>query len=283
MKIKEIDDLYKLYNFFKKIYAPYLFTTTFEEWKESLLNDIDGEGRKLFTDTTIKGAYMNEGLVGFIQYGISKFGFDENGEISDKIHYQIIRNIYFDRNFSNAGKLLLNSALEEFNSKERIYAFFHYFGMSVYARHGKLFEKYDYIEELLKDNGFVIEHENVYYSLENISDAKKSVEVQWNEYREGNTQCAIFKIDDKWVGECEVHFVSNHNAYLRWIYIDENMQNKGIGSRCIQSLMHHLAEMGYVRLDTDTALVNEIEQNYYEKNGFKREGITRSYYLDYKI
>lgn len=109
---------------FGKLHIPYFFKTTYEEWKESLLNDIDGEGRKLFADTTLKGAYMNGELVGFIQYGISKFGFDENGEISDKIHYQIIRNIYFDRNFSNAGELLLNSALEEFNSKERIYAFF---------------------------------------------------------------------------------------------------------------------------------------------------------------
>lgn len=152
--------------------------------------------------------------------------------------------------------------------------------MSVYARHGKLFEKYDYIGELLRDHGFVIEHENVYYSLESISDAKKSIDVQWNEYREGNTQCALFIIDDKWVGECEVHFVSNDNVYLRWIYIDENMQNNGIGSRCIQSLMYHLAERGYVRLDTDTALLNEIAQKYYEKNGFKRQGLTRSYYLE---
>ena len=43
--------------------------------------------------------------------------------------------------------------------------------------------------------------------------------------------------------------------------------------------MYHLAERGYVRLDTDTALLNEIAQKYYEKNGFKRQGITRSYYL----
>ena len=50
--------------------------------------------------------------------------------------------------------------------------------MSVYGGHGKLYEKYDYIGEFL------------------------------NEYRVGNTQCGIFKIDNKWVGECEVHLVS---------------------------------------------------------------------------
>ena len=47
---------------------------------------------------------------------------------------------------------------------ERVCAFFHYFGMSCYARHGKLFEGFAPVHRLLLDSGFTVEHENVYYS-----------------------------------------------------------------------------------------------------------------------
>ena len=45
---------------------------------------------------------------------------------------------------------LLNEAVKGLNAKERVYAFFHYFGMTCFARHGKLFEKHAHIETLLK-------------------------------------------------------------------------------------------------------------------------------------
>lgn len=39
------------------------------------------------------------------------------------------------------------------------YSFYHYYGMKCNARHGKLFEKNFYIENLLKAFYFVKEHE----------------------------------------------------------------------------------------------------------------------------
>ena len=42
-----------------------------------------------------------------------------------------------------------------------------------------------------------------------------------------------------------------------------------------------LYDKGITRLDTDTALDNHRAQRYYEKNGFVREGITRSYFLKF--
>jgi ribosomal protein S18 acetylase RimI-like enzyme len=46
------------------------------------------------------------------------------------------------------------------------------------------------------------------------------------------------------------------------------------------ALKQFLYGKGIVRFDTDTALDNHTAQRYYEKNGFTREGITRSYYKD---
>ena len=59
---------------------------------------------------------------------------------------------------------ILNEAIKNFGKEETIYAFFHYFGMTCFARHGKLFETHNHIDSLLKENNFEIEHENVYYS-----------------------------------------------------------------------------------------------------------------------
>lgn len=52
------------------------------------------------------------------------------------------------------------------SSYQTIYAFYHYFGMTCFARHGKLYEKYTDIEELLMKHQFNREHENVYYSCQ---------------------------------------------------------------------------------------------------------------------
>ena len=56
-----------------------------------------------------------------------------------------------------------------------------------------------------------------------------------------------------------------------------------MGSKCMNRLKHALVQRGFCKLDTDTAVDNLIAQRYYEKNGFSREGITRSYYRDSKI
>ena len=62
-------------------------------------------------------------------------------EISFDISYNIIRNLYFDCDRADAGEKLLKEALDAFGTSEKVYAFFHYFGMTCFARHGKLCEK----------------------------------------------------------------------------------------------------------------------------------------------
>lgn len=283
MIIKDADNLNDIFDFHLKFESPYFFHVDFETWKESFANDIDGEGRTLFKDLAVKAIYDNTELAGFVQYGKTAFGFDSKGEISDKISYPVIRNLYFTENRPDVGELLLNEAIKNLKTDEKIYAFFHYFGMSCFARHGKLFEKHNHIGLILQKSGFEIEHENVYYSSALNDENSIFVTIDANNLSKGNHQFLGFKIDDNQVGGCEIHYIDNSTAYLRWIYINEDMVGNGIGTKCMSTLRHFLYEKGIKRFDTDTALNNTVAQRYYEKNKFTREGITRSYYKEQKI
>lgn len=277
LKITDTYNLNDIYEFQFSFQTPYFFKVDFEIWKKSFENDIDGEGRALFKELNVKAVYNNDELLGFIQYGKTAFGFDANGEISSEISYPVIRNLYFVKE-TEAGRLLLNEAMQSLGAEEQVYVFFHYFGMSCFARHGKLFENHSHIEALLKENDFEIEHENVYYSSFIKGNENSEVEIIANALTKGNQQYIDFKIDGNHIGGCEVHYLDENIAYLRWIYVNGDITGKGIGTKCMNRLKSFLYEKGIKRFDTDTAINNLVAQHYYEKNNFSREGITRSYY-----
>lgn len=281
-ELKKVVNTREIYDYMMNLPFPYKYEVGFDCWEKSYLYDVDGEGRTLFSGLTTVGAYFDNKLVGFIQYGRTAFGFDENGEISDTVFYSVIRNFYFDERQEEAGIQLLNEAFKAFsNTTSRIYAYFHYFGMSCYARHGKLFEKFGYIHSLLKQNGFVVEHENVFYS--SILDRAKctAIHVKWHDGTLGRQWYCDFILEKSIVGGCEIHFLEQENiAYLRWIFINEDLCGNGIGSECMSALKTDLFNRGIKKFDTDTALNNKVAQHFYEKNDFVKEGITRSYYVE---
>ena len=84
------------------------------------------------------------------------------------------------------------------------------------------------------------------------------------------------------MGGCEVHFVNSQIAYLRWIYVNGDIVGQGIGTKCMAALQNWLWQQGIRKFDTDTALQNLVAQHFYEKTGFVREGITRSFYRNEK-
>lgn len=278
LRITDSLNLKEIYGFQLGFRAPYFFDVDFEDWKNSFECDIDGEGRRLFKELVAKAVYDKDELLGFVQYGKTAFGFADNGDISSEISYSVIRNLYFKEDRADAGELLLKDAMENLGGEERVYAFFHYFGMTCFARHGKLFENNAHIDSLLKENGFEVEHENVYYS--SVLSESKSIDVNItaNDLTKGNQQYIDFKIDGNQVGGCEVHYLSDTTAYLRWIYVNGDIVGKGIGTKCMDALKSLLYEKGITRFDTDTALNNTVAQHYYKKNGFADEGLTRSYY-----
>jgi ribosomal protein S18 acetylase RimI-like enzyme len=279
--IQDITNLSQVYNYQMRFPAPFFFPTDFDSWKRSFLQDTDGEGRLLFRDLAAKAAFDGDAVVGFIQYGHTAFGFDDQGEISSAVSYPVIRCFYFDEGREDAGELLLQVAMAQFEGCCRVYAFFHYFGMGCFARHGKLFEGLPWIETLLRQNGFQVEHENVYYSATLTEQTDSAVRLREQGLTAGNQQTFDFLLEGRQVGGCEVHYVDLKGvAYLRWIYVNGELQSRGIGTKCMQALKAFLHEKGYVRLDTDTALNNAVAQRFYEKNGFARAGITRSFYRD---
>lgn len=278
LRIAEADSLEPLYHYQMGFHTPYFFSTDFSAWEKSFSEDVDGQGRHLFKELSVKAAYAEDTLVGFVQYGKTAFGFDDRGEISSDVSYCVIRNLYFDKSRPDAGSLLLEEALNTFAETETVYAFFHYFGMSCFARHGKLFEAHSHIAALLKEKGFETEHENVYYASALTGSEESAVKILPQSMTAADQQYMDFILSGKQVGGCEVHFVSRQVAYLRWIYVNGDLTGKGIGTACMHALRQWLSQKGIARLDTDTALLNLTAQHYYEKNGFIREGITRSFY-----
>ena len=279
-ELKDTVNPREIYDYMMKLTFPYKYEVEYHIWEKSYLYDVDGEGRVLFSDLTTIGAYFGSELIGFIQYGKTAFGFDNNGEVSDKIFYSVIRNFYFDESQKEAGMKLLNEAVKALsNTADRIYAFFHYFGMSCYARHGKLFEGFGHIHNILEQNGFTIEHENVFYSSTLSSVEPTAISLKWHEKTKGRQQYCDFILEKDIVGGCEIHILEQEGiAYLRWIYINENICWKGIGSESMSALKYDLFNRGIIKFDTDTALTNKAAQHFYEKNNFVKEGITRSYY-----
>lgn len=256
--------------------APYHFPMTEADWSDSMYHDVDSDGRVLFSQLFTEATPH-----GLIQYGHTAFGFDEQGALSDQIHHPVIRVLAFDAAQPQEGEALLQKALAFFGNTGRIHAFFHYFGMSVCARHGKLHQHDAHVEKLLLDHGFTVEHENVYYArtLSGNESCEKQLTLLWKARSGGDCREFAAVWEGQEIGWGQVHFLPQGDiAYLRWIYIDEKRQHQGFGTAIMQTLFRELYKMGIRRFDTDTALDNLSAQGYYEKTGFENCGITRSYY-----
>lgn len=264
--------------------APYHFHMLEEHWYSSMCEDVDSDGRQLFDHLTAhysRTAPNKQGqLNGAIIYGKTAFGFDESGEHSSNIHYNVIRDISFSPDEPEIGQKLLDQAVNDLGNNERIYAFFHYFGMSACARHGKLHESQTHVHDLLLQNGFTVEHENVYYARVLSPSAPESdISLVWKEMNAGSCREFAASIGGQEVCWGQVHFLPQGDiAYLRWIFTAENRQHQGIGTKVMSALFSALYSMGIHRFDTDTALDNIAAQRYYEKCGFINKGVTRSYY-----
>lgn len=92
------------FRYMERLDFPFQYHPDFARWEASFLRDVDGEGRVLFSDLTTAGAYADGALIGFIQYGRTAFGFDGSGAVSDRVHYPVIRQLWFDRGREDAGR-----------------------------------------------------------------------------------------------------------------------------------------------------------------------------------
>lgn len=90
-------------------YAPFHFPTDETVWTQSMFEDTDSDCRVLFT-----ALHTEETAHAMVQYGCTAFGLDENGNISEYIHYPVIRDLAFAPEHAEEGEALLKKAMEYF-------------------------------------------------------------------------------------------------------------------------------------------------------------------------
>jgi len=266
--------------------VPYFFAVSPKRWENCLLDDeLDGE--KLFANLETLLAIEKGQVLGFAQYGRPNYAWDSSGQRYGNPHIGVIRHFYFEKARVDVAEAMLARASAYLRRFPQGHAFYHILGMSCNAHYGKLHTSLEYIDEFLQKNGFQIEHENVYYSLE--MTATETVAAQ--ELKLVTCPSPLAGIRDyethlrgESIGRLQVRFLeelsggyTSDTVYLTWIGIEESCRGLGWGTRTLQLLVAELRGKGYRYLHTDTASTNHIAQRFYERFGFQDRGRTRSY------
>lgn len=292
MQINEVkkDNVGTLFDYWIEIgeNIPYFYNTTYQSFKKSLFDDTF-EGVTIFQNNKVFISKENDQVKGFIQYGVPTFHFTKSGKVTKDINIGVIRNLYYEKMRTDVGKRLLDLSLKSFerNNIREIYAFYHAMGMSCNGNHGKLHEKFDYVGSLLYEEGFKIEHENIYY----ICDMKEkeleypnNSQIGIDEIYDNKQRFILYGENNNTLGSAEIRYIDNLTGlrenniiYLVWIGIDKNIKGKGLGTEFLNHIIHYCVAKGYRYLHTDTALNNITAQKFYIRNGFVNNGITRSY------
>lgn len=281
----QLQDERKLFQFYDSIrrQIPYWFDVSYETWYESMFQDTDYESADFFHELVTYVAYSDAEIVGFIQFGIPNYIYEQSGEKNYDVKSGIIRNLYFSDENMECGNGLVRIA-EQYFKEQRVqkkFAFFHAFGMTCNAGHGKLYCSQLQIEQVLQNYGYVKEHENVYYKkiLKPVEiTTEKDMEIRYSAINEKGLCGFSIYVGDTYVGAGEIVYLPQGTiAYLKWIYIEKDFQRKGYASKALNLLFANLYQKGIARFDTDTADSNFVAQKLYEKNGFENMGRTRSY------
>ncbi len=266
---------------------PYFYKTTYESFIKSLFDDAF-KGITMFKKSFVYAAMDGNQVIGFIQYGIPKFHINYQGEIIQDTDIGIVRNLYYDKEKCYAGEKLLSFALNFFKNEEieKLYAFYHVMGMSCNGNHGKLHNDYNYITDLFFDNGFNVEHENVYYicdmhEKQSKDQTKTSIEIQ--ESSINIQKIELMKGEEK-IGDGLIKYLDDltgmkdeDKIYLKLISINKDVRGTGTGTEFINQIISYCVSKGYRYMHLDTALNNVVAQKFYDRNGFKNMGITRSF------
>lgn len=277
-----------LFLFWKRLAekVPYFFSVSPEKWRECLLDDKLGK-EKMFRGQEIFIAIEKGQIVGFSQCIQPAFAWDQNGQKYSNPQIGILRHFYFDEGRLDAADRLYASSEIYLNQFPTQHTFYHIFGMSCNAHHGKLHQSLAHIDRFLCEKGFQIEHENVYYSLdlaqvEPIREQK--LQLVPTVRPEPEAQEYEIVLSDHRIGTIQVRFLGRLTgglttdiAYLLWIEIRRDLQRQGWGAKSMQLLSSSLRSQNYRQLHLDTASTNQAAQRFYERFGFQNRGKTRSY------
>lgn len=291
MEVREFQegDLKSLYLCWSKIgeKIPYFFPVSLERWLDCLLEDkLDGE--QMFLSHVIYVAVENGEITGFIQCIQPTFAWNEEGEKLLNPQIGIVRHFYFDPGRDEVAKRLFDQSAHFINQFDNQHAFYHIFGMSCNAHHGKLHETLSHVELFLKGRGFKLEHENLYYYLklkEKRDQGKSDLKIVLKPSSVGSIQEYEIFIGEDQIGGLQIRLLdklsggmTKDTVYLTWIGIKEGYRGQGWGTRSIQLLADRWLSCGIKYLHTDTASDNLGARKLYERLGFQNGGKTRSYF-----
>jgi ribosomal protein S18 acetylase RimI-like enzyme len=277
-----------LFSFWKKLAekVPYFFSVSSEKWRECLFEDkLDNETIFLFQEIFI--AIEKDHVVGFSQHGQPAFAWDKNGKKYNNPQISVLRHFYFDEDRFDAANLLFANSEKYLKKFPSQHAFYHIFGMSCNAHHGKLHQSLPHIDLFLREQGYQVEHENIYYSLE-FDEGKPMHQhelrlVPKPILKPDIQDYDIFLLNNP-IGTIQVRFLEKLTggftadiAYLMWIEINREFHGQGWGTKSMQLLIDDLQSKKYHQLHLDTASTNLVAQQFYERFGFQNRGKTRCY------
>ncbi len=290
IKVNEKHNLDKLFSYWNRLGemgAPHFLKVTQKRWEKALFHDTY-RGRSIFSECEIYYVMIQNQVEGFIQHGMPTFHYEADGIIDDP-QIGVIRNLYFNKSNPQVGSKLLSLAEDYFTSKglKEIYGFYHSMGMCCNAKHGKLHQGFKHVEDLLLENKFNIEHENIYY-LAHLDKVQRNgfnnVQLEIGEKNQFHMQSITAFYNETQVGGAEVAYLEEPTGeatldviYLRWLWVKEEYRGQGIGNYFLEKIQNHFRSQGYKWMHLDTAITNIGAQRLYEKNGFINAGVTRSY------
>ncbi len=263
---------------------PYFFPVSAEQWQTCLLEDqLDGE--RTFKSLKTYLATEHDQVLGFVQYGQPYFAWDENGQKYYDPHISVIRHLYYDKDRDDVGEALLARASDDLACYAQRHAFYHIFGMSCNAYHGKLHHSQSHVEKLLQAHGFKIEHENVYYVLDMKSIIPvENVRLSFSSALGSDGTAFEIRMNTEVAGTAHGRYLdrftdghTHDTVYLGWIVVGEEYQGQHIGTEFLKLVVQFLLDKQYRYLHTDTASTNVRAQQFYEKLGFQNKGYTRNY------
>ncbi|MGB8984306.1 MAG: GNAT family N-acetyltransferase [Anaerolineales bacterium] len=282
------DHFEALFSYWKKLgeQVPYFFPVSPEKWRECLLDD-KLENERLFPFQEVFVALEKGKVIGFIQYGQPAFAWDENGQLCCNPQIGVLRHFYFDEDRFDAAHLLFAAGESYMQQFEIRHAFYHIFGMSCNAHHGKLHHSLEHVDRFLRGNGYRVEHENVYYSLELTEcdpPCQDGLQLVPKPIVEPGIRNYEICLRDNLIGTLQIRFLDELTggattdiACLTWIGIRQEFRGQGCGTRVLQRLAADLHGEHYRQLHLDTANTNRVAQHFYERFGFENRGITRCY------
>jgi len=117
----------------------------------------------------------------------------------------------------------------------------------------------------------------------NISAGPREVTKRYIEsnFKDENYLMLVAQKDENIIGFSTVVYEGwNNAAWIEWMIVHKSYRGKGIGSKMIKKSIVFSKEKKARKLFVDTGIKDRKAIKFYKKNGFKKHGNIKDYYID---